>query len=128
MTVAHPSVVTLRPAVRDRIRVPVPAVAARPVKTDEELRAQHVAQTRVGIIAWSTLVRGAIVIALLVGAYMFVATGMITTATDAFAGWFTGDVAPLIQLDFGSVVLGGESTAVQLGLLPGVPEGLRPIG
>jgi len=128
VTVAHPSVVTLRPAVRDRIRVPVPAVAARPVKTDAELRAQHAAQTRVGILAWSTLVRGAMIIALLIAAYMFVATGMITTMTDAFAGWFTTDVAPLIQLDFGGVLVGGESTAVQMGLLPGAPDALRPVG
>ncbi|WP_144018830.1 hypothetical protein [Demequina sp. NBRC 110056] len=142
MTVAHPSVVTLRPPAKERAlsRLPKSVIASeretrvgflrprpRPATAspvgDRIARERVKSYVRTGIIAFSGIVRLAIAAALIVAGYMLITQGIVPLATEVFTGWYTGAVAPHMGVDFtfGTV---GPSPAVQMGILPGLPDAI----
>ncbi|WP_159448867.1 hypothetical protein [Demequina sp. NBRC 110053] len=136
MTVAHPSVVTLRPPAKDRrpARLSKSAIAAgresrfgflRPVNpvvvappVDSAARQRVATHVRYGIIAFTALLRVALVVALLVGGYMLITRGIVPGVTETLTGWYSAAIAPHLSVDI-SVMTDGPSPAVQMGILPG---------
>lgn len=156
MTLASPTLVTFEPKTRDRnpvrtpkadvaqerqpfpgslsgrlARIPAKVLAdARPTQiADRERHARAQVQARWAVLVGSIAIRVVLAVALALAAWSIVFGGGIASATDAFASWYTTTIAPLAAIDLTVTPLEpAVSPAVEMGILPGTPEALRPVG
>ncbi|MFV0634766.1 hypothetical protein [Demequina sp.] len=153
MTIAHPLVATPRKPARDRnsalspkaaiaaerdfrigslLRplprpVAAPQVQPRPIAASPATTAWHADYARLGISILAFSLRLAVLAALLVGGYLLIVKGIVPMTTSVFVDWYAGSIAPLTEMT-GFVTHPGVSPAVEMGLLPGTPAALLPVG